>query len=196
MAMAATEPIELCPRCVARPIEHEDTGWCLQCAETAALEKYRDRNDREIARLRRNWQRRTKKAFSDAPAALAERQQWHRLLEKTKPRQAADPYGNPLQLAFDALQELNHVKAAIRSNSRARDHIERVEEAIRQLAWGPRSVPSPPKARPKVSPGKLGMPGSPVSPCCSASLLTSAPPSLTDSSEGERGQRDEYGEHR
>jgi hypothetical protein len=117
-----------------RDVDDLDTGWCRKCAETAALERYRDRNDQELARLRKNWRRRTKKAFSDAPAALAERQQWHRLLEKTKPRQPADPYGNPLQLAFDALQELNHVKAAIKSNSRALGHIEEVEEALRQLA--------------------------------------------------------------
>jgi hypothetical protein len=48
-----------------------------------------------------------------------------------------DSYVNPLQLAFDALQHLNHVQAAVRSNSRARDHIEEVEEALKQLAWGP-----------------------------------------------------------
>jgi hypothetical protein len=133
----AIEPIaDICPRCALRDAEDERTGWCLQCAEAAALERYRDRNDQELARLRKNWRRRTKKAFSDVPAALAERQAWHRLLEKTKPRQPADPYVSPLQLAFDALQELNHVKAAIRSNSRALDHVERVEEALRQLAWG------------------------------------------------------------
>jgi hypothetical protein len=121
------------------------------------LERYRDRNDQEVARLRENWRGRTKRAFSDAPAALAERQQWHRLLEKTKPRQPVDSYVNPLQLAFDALQQLNHVKGAIRSNGRARDHIERVEEAIRQLAWGAESAPSPPRAERKFSPGKIGM---------------------------------------
>jgi hypothetical protein len=132
----ATEPIELCPRCVPRPIEHEETGWCLKCAETAVLEKYRDRNDAEIARLKKNWRRRTTKAFSDAPAALAERQSWHRLLAKTKPQRPVDPYGNPLQLAFDALLLLKRVRPSIRSNSRATGYIEEVEEAIRQLAWG------------------------------------------------------------
>jgi hypothetical protein len=119
-----------------RDVEDVNTGWCLKCAETAALERYRDRNDQEIARLRKNWRRRAKRAFSDAPEALAERQSWHRLLEKTKPRQPVDSYVNPLQIAFDALQELNHVKAAIRSNSRALGHFEQVEEALKQLAWG------------------------------------------------------------
>jgi hypothetical protein len=133
----AIEPIaDICPRCALCDVADQRTGWCLQYAEAAALERYRDRNDQELARLRKNWRRRTKKAFSDAPAALAERQQCHRLLEKTKPRQPADPYINPLQLAFDAFQELNHIKGAIRSNGRARAHIEQVEEALKQLAWG------------------------------------------------------------
>jgi hypothetical protein len=134
----AIEPIaDICPRCALRDVADQRTGWCLQCAEAAALERYRDRNDQELARLGKNWRRRTKRAFSDAPAALAERQQWHRLLEKTKPRQPVDSYINPLQLAFDALQKLNHVQAAVRSNSRALGHIEQVAEALRQLAWGP-----------------------------------------------------------
>jgi hypothetical protein len=119
-----------------RDVDDEDTGWCRKCAETAALERYRDRNDRELARLKKNWRRRTKKAFSDAPAAMAERQQWHRLLERTKPRQPVDSYVNPLQLAFEALQALHHVQAAVRSNSRALVHVEQVEEALKQLAWG------------------------------------------------------------
>jgi hypothetical protein len=127
---------DLCPRCAMRDAEDEASGWCRPCAEAATLERYRDRNDQEIARLRKNWRRRTKRAFSVAPASLAERQAWHRLLAKTKPRQPVDSYVNPLQLAFDALQHLNHVQASVRSNSRARDHIERVEEALKQLAWG------------------------------------------------------------
>jgi hypothetical protein len=152
--MADSAPIELCPRCAIRDIEDEASGWCLKCAEAAALERYRDRNDQEVARLRENWRGRTKRAFSDAPAALAERQQWHRLLEKTKPRQPVDSYVNPLQLAFDALQQLNHVKGAIRSNGRARDHIERVEEAIRQLAWGSGVRTFAPEGRTEVLPGQ------------------------------------------
>jgi hypothetical protein len=139
-----------------RDVEDQDTGWCRKCAETAALERYRDRNDQELARLRKNWRRRTTKAFSDASAALAERQQWHRLLEKTKPKQPADPYVNPLQLAFDALLLLNRVQPSIRSNSRATGYIEEVSEKIRQLAWGAESAPWPPK-EPKFSPGKIGM---------------------------------------
>jgi hypothetical protein len=135
--MADPAPIELCPRCAIREIEDEASGWCLKCAEAAALERYRDRNDQEIARLRENWRRRTKRAFSDAPAALAERQSWHRLLEKTKPRQPVDSYVNPLQLANDALQHLTRVKASVPGNSRALSHLEEVEEALKQLAWGP-----------------------------------------------------------
>jgi formylmethanofuran dehydrogenase subunit E len=133
--MADPAPVELCPRCAIRDIEDEASGWCRKCAEAAALERYRDRNDQEIARLRKNWRHRTKRAFSDAPEALAERQSWHRLLANTKPRQPVDSYVNPLQIAFYALQDLSHVKAAIQSNSRARDHVERAEEAIKQLAW-------------------------------------------------------------
>jgi hypothetical protein len=156
-AVADSAPIELCPRCALRDVEDDRTGWCRKCAEDGALEKYVNRNDEELARLQKNWQRRTKRAFSDAPAALAERQRWHRLKEKTRPRQPADPYVNPLQLAFSALQELGHVKVAIRSNNRARDHVERAEEAIKQLAHGPESLPSPPKEERKFSPGKVGM---------------------------------------
>jgi hypothetical protein len=118
-----------------RDVEDEASGWCRKCAEAAALERYRDAKDAEVAVLRRRWRRRT--AFSDAPEALAERQRWHRLKEKTKPKEPPDPNTNPLQLAFDALQHLNHVQASVRSNSRARDHIEQVEEALKQLAWGP-----------------------------------------------------------
>jgi hypothetical protein len=155
--VADPAPIELCPRCALRDVEDDRTGWCRKCAEDGALEKYVNRNDEELARLQKNWQRRTKRAFSDAPAALAERQRWHRLKEKTRPRQPADPYVNPLQLANDALQHLTRVKAFVPGNSRTSSHLEEVEEALKQLAWGAESAPSPPKVERKFSPGKIGM---------------------------------------
>jgi hypothetical protein len=44
----AIEPIaDICPRCALRDVADQRTGWCLQCAEAAALERYRDRNDQE-----------------------------------------------------------------------------------------------------------------------------------------------------
>jgi hypothetical protein len=117
-------------------VEDEDTGWCRKCAEAAALERYRDAKGQEIARLRKNWRRRAKKAFSDAPEALAERQRWHRLKENTKPRQPVDSYVNPLQLCFDTLQTLRRIRGAIRSTSHVGvEEVEFVAETLRRLAW-------------------------------------------------------------
>ena len=135
--MIAAPVVELCPRCALRGIEDEASGWCRQCAEAAAVERYRDRNDRDLSRRRDAWKRRT--ALSDAPAALAERQRQHRLIEQTRPHEFPDESTDPLELCKEGLRELRQVQAAVRGNTRAHGHIERVEEVLKQLGWGPES---------------------------------------------------------
>jgi hypothetical protein len=142
-----------------RDVEDEVSGWCRKCAEAGTLERYRDAKDAEVDVLRRRWRRRAKKAFSDAPEALAERQRWHRLKEKTKPRrQPVDDRVNPLQLAFDALQHLSHVQSSVRSNTRALGHLDEVEEALKQLAWAGEDGDGPVEESPASKPRKRRAP--------------------------------------
>ena len=64
-----------------------------------------------------------------------ERQRWHRLKEKCRPKQPAPMGSNPLQLCADTLDALE----ALKEHVPARHHadVDEIAERVRQVVWGP-----------------------------------------------------------
>lgn len=89
--------------------------------------------DRTAIETRRDqWKSRSKSAL-----AARERQHRSRLLRTTKPAERPHQFSDPLEIAMSALQACTLVRRAVRSNTVARSYLDGVEEALRQLAWGP-----------------------------------------------------------
>ena len=129
----AIEPIaDICPSCGKNPITDQETGFCDSCSEEAFVRSYWA-EDAEALEVRRNeW-----KARSNSALAARERQHRSRLLRTTKPTKRAHAYSDPLEIAMTALQACTRIRQALRSNFTGREYLDQVEEALRQLAWGP-----------------------------------------------------------
>lgn len=84
-------------------------------------------------------------------------QRRHRLREKVRPRELAHPNSDPWELGGEALDLLHRIKMGLPATSPVYHHVEECAETIRMLAWGPKSVPSPPKAERKLPGGLVGM---------------------------------------
>jgi hypothetical protein len=97
-------------------------------------------DDAEALEVRRDqWKNRSKSAL-----AAKERQHRSRLLRATKPTERPHAFSDPLELCKDALEACKFVRRAIQANIGARERLEEVEEALRQLAWGPEDRSSRP----------------------------------------------------
>ncbi len=126
--------VELCPRCASEEITDEVTGWGPKCSAEVATERYIAKRDAEIEERRRRWKQRS---ASGTPAALRERQHRSRLLRRTRPRERPSPFADPLGIAFECIEHLVSVRQGLKSNPRAREHLDQAEELVRQLGWGP-----------------------------------------------------------
>jgi hypothetical protein len=131
----ATDPLELCPRCARRPIEHDETGWCIECASQHTVEAYQEAEAEKVDKRRHRWAARGK--LSESPEALRERQRKHRLYAAVQPREHPDANTDPWELAFEGLQHLKKIRASILKATNGEQHFEAVQEIIRQLAVGP-----------------------------------------------------------
>ena len=107
-------------------------GLCPGCHSERLLQNYLEKDGEEIVERRHRW-----KDWSQTPEHLRERQRRHWLLTKTKPREPANPRSDPLEIVFDWLELLGTVRLGLRSNVRAREHLDEAEELVKQLGWGP-----------------------------------------------------------
>jgi hypothetical protein len=133
--VVANAPLaDLCPNCAVRPIEDDETGFCLSCSDNYGVERYWEK-DRPIVEARRaDW-----KARTSSPAALRERQRRHRLREAIRSREAPSEWTDPWELGHECLQHLERVRQAMGSNVIARDHLRTAEELVRQRPQGRRN---------------------------------------------------------
>jgi hypothetical protein len=123
---------DLCPSCGRGRFTDDITGWCSQCADSYAVERYWEK-DRPIVETRRDdWKSRTQSA-----AAMRERQHKHWLLVNTRPRECAHRDTDPLELCWEALEHLERVRQALRGNVIGRAHLDEAEELVKRLGWGP-----------------------------------------------------------
>lgn len=100
--------------------------------ERRAVDEYLQKDEPQIEERQERWGH-----WTSGHDALRERQRRFRLLTKTKPRELAHPNSDPLELAWEALQHLVSVRQGLKSNVRAREHLDQAEELVRQLGWGP-----------------------------------------------------------
>jgi hypothetical protein len=128
----------VCPRCVARPIEHKETGWCIECASQHTVEAYREREAAAVDKRRRNWVRRSQ--LLESPAALRERQRKHRLYADIDTQGRPDASIDPWELGFEGLRHLERIRGAALKSPHGQEHFEAVQEIIRQLATGPEGL--------------------------------------------------------
>jgi len=82
----------------------------------------------------------TRRAPSDEPYALAERQREHRLRERVRPKMPVDSNADPWVVAsegLDAVDRLRRPSMYGERGSSTKIDLELVAERLRQLAWGP-----------------------------------------------------------
>lgn len=94
----------------------------------ASSDQDRDR----VSKQRRRWSVRT----DEARAHDRIRQQRSRLRRKIRPREPPPLDTDPWAIADEALAELAMLRLAVKT-AHAPEHLERVEQCIRRLAWGP-----------------------------------------------------------
>ncbi len=123
---------DLCPSCGRHPITDDATGWCSQCADKCAVERYWEKDHPIVEARRDDWKSRTQLA-----AGLRERQHKHRLITNTRPQQLPHRDTDPLELCWEALEHLARVRQALRSNVVGRAHLDEAEELVKRLRWGP-----------------------------------------------------------
>jgi hypothetical protein len=130
---------DLCPRCVLREQEPDEDGFCLPCMRARVVEHYAA-DDAERASVQgTRWKDRTGRGRTRTAQDREHdrlRQDRHRRLERLRPRESVTPGADPLDLAFDGLRELAKLRPAAKT-AQAMGHLERVEEIVRRLGWGP-----------------------------------------------------------
>jgi hypothetical protein len=124
--------IELCPKCASEEITDAGTGWGPKCASEALVEQYVAREQVALDKRREKWKKR-----SETPDALRERQRRHRLYTAVQPRERPDTYTDPWELAHEGLRHLAKIRTAALKAMKGQQHLEAVQEVIRQLAVGP-----------------------------------------------------------
>jgi len=106
---------------------------CVQCRQRRTIALYED-EQLEATRKRSNiWARRTDEARQWDVA----RQRAHRLARDAKPRRPASPNADPWEICQEAVERCRRVRQALGANFNAREHLDEIEEVLRQLAWGP-----------------------------------------------------------
>jgi hypothetical protein len=149
--VADPEPaVSLCVFCGYR--DAIDGDPCAVCMERRAVSEYLQKDQPRIQQRREQWRH-----WSDTADHARERQRRHRLLVNTRPRESSTAFDDPLELADRALESLQRVRQALRSNVVGRQHLDDACELVKQLGWGPQSVPSLPKAERKLPGGLVGM---------------------------------------
>ena len=73
---------------------------------------------------------------SDGKESARLRQQRHRRLAELRPREPTTSF-DPLELGYEAMAALNRIRHGLSANSRSFGDLERVEEIVRRLSWGP-----------------------------------------------------------
>lgn len=124
--------IELCPRCAKEEVTDEATGWGANCANEHLVEQYMARESEAADERHRKW-----KGRSDSPEALKWRQRRHRLYAAVQPKERPGPYTDPWELAYEGLHHLTKIRASAVKAANGEQHLEAVQECIRQLAVGP-----------------------------------------------------------
>ncbi|HXF73359.1 MAG TPA: hypothetical protein VNO79_12210 [Actinomycetota bacterium] len=124
-------PAELCPACGAAPQTDERSGFCGACLAERRTEAYNLKRRAEALERRERWRER---ALEARRAWDAERQAWHRLRERLRPRRPAPRGVDPWRLAFSALEAVEKLRP-VAARSDAHEALEAIEEAIRWLAW-------------------------------------------------------------
>jgi hypothetical protein len=126
--------VELCPKCASEEITDPYTGWGPKCASEAVVERYVAREREAVEDRRGKWKQRS---ASETPEALRERQRRHRLYAALQPKERPGPYTDPWELAFEGLQHLGKIRSAALKGTNGQQHLDAVQECIRQLAVGP-----------------------------------------------------------
>jgi hypothetical protein len=126
--------IEICPRCAKEEVTDNATGWGTNCASEHVVEQYMAREGEAADERREKWKQRS---ASDAPEALRERQRRHRLYAALQPKERPGPFADPWQIAHEGLNHLVKIRASAVKAANGEQHIEAVQECIRQLAVGP-----------------------------------------------------------
>lgn len=111
--------------------------------EKRSVEVYREADSKAISKRRDEWWH-----WSDTADHATERQRRHRLREAVRPREPAGEWVDPWEVAKEALDDLQRVRQALRAQVTARAHLDAAAEAIRVLAWGPRSAEDSRRAKP------------------------------------------------
>jgi hypothetical protein len=73
-----------------------------------------------------------------SPEHATERQRFHRLRERLRPKEPPAADSDPWEIANEALLLLAAIRPSIR-NAQALAKLEQAEELVKQLAWGPES---------------------------------------------------------
>ena len=90
---------------------------------------------------RGRWQERTDPDRTEQQREWdAERQRSHRMLKQVKPREPAPMMPDPLALSDEGLLNLQRIRSSLR-NAHALGLLERTEEILRRLGWGPDDEP-------------------------------------------------------
>ena len=135
----------LCPACGIRPQTVSELGLCAPCADQRIADRYLERDRPAIVKRQEDWRARSPKVKLVDTVGARERQRRKRLLTRTRPRDPAPAYSDPLVLADEAVSALGLVRQHSRTEAAA-GAIDRAIEIVRQLAWGPMD-PSGPSTR-------------------------------------------------
>jgi hypothetical protein len=123
--------IELCPRCAKEEVTDPKTGWGEACSNEVLVEDYLARESEAADERHRKWKER-----SDAPEALKWRQRKHRLYAAVQPKERPGPFQDPWELAREGLNHLAKIRTFALKAANGQQHLEAVQEIIRQLAVG------------------------------------------------------------
>lgn len=130
----------LCSRCTRR--EAGPSGFCEPCTGEHLVEANNERDADEIARRRYAWRSRSVGNGGTPSAtrvAACARQRRHRVLSEVRPKEPVPPGADPLELGREALMCLRQLRSVYTRNGRTAllAELERAEELVRWLAWGP-----------------------------------------------------------
>lgn len=130
----AIEPNEsLCPSCGFRPADDYESGFCTRCRQRRTVAQYEDEQLEASHRRRDLWVERT----DEARQWDAARQRAHRLARDAKPRHPPSPDADPWQICQEAVERCRRERHALGARFYIREELDEMEEAHRQLAWGP-----------------------------------------------------------
>ena len=126
--------MELCSACIMRDADPE-VGFCLQCTRARVVEHYAEEEGERARARASDWKARSLRRTVEDREHDRLRQQRHREMEKLRPHEPA-PSFDPAVIALEGLHHLATLRPAAKT-AQALGHLERVEEVVKRLGWGP-----------------------------------------------------------